>query len=42
MVDDLIKKAGHPKSGFYLDNLAELTDTIKELENRNKKQFCLE
>ena len=36
MVDDLIKKSGHPKSGFYLDNLAELTETIKELEQEEQ------
>jgi hypothetical protein len=37
MVDDLIKKSGHPKSGFYLNNLTELSNTIKELENKGKK-----
>jgi hypothetical protein len=37
MVDDLIKKSGHPKSGFYLNNLTELSDTIKELESKGQK-----
>ena len=37
MVDDLIKKSEHPKSAFYLNNLAELSDTIKELESKGQK-----
>jgi hypothetical protein len=37
MVDDLIKKSGHPKSGFYLNNLTELSSTIKELEKKGQK-----
>ena len=37
MVDDLIAKSKHPKSGFYLGNLNELADTIKELENKKQK-----
>jgi hypothetical protein len=37
MVKDLIKKSGHPKSGFYLNNLAELSVTIKELESKGQK-----
>ena len=37
MVDDLITKSKHPKSGFYFDNLAELTDTITELEGKGQK-----
>ena len=37
MVDDLIIKSKHPKSGFYLGNLNVLSDTIKELENKNQK-----
>ena len=37
MVEDLIKKSGHPKSGFYLNNLAELSETIKELESKGQK-----
>lgn len=37
MVDDLIKKSKHPKSGFYLNNLAELSKAIKELESKGQK-----
>ena len=37
MVDDLIKKSEHPKSGFYLNNLAELSEPIKELESKGQK-----
>ena len=37
MVDDLIAKSKHSQSGFFLDNLAELTDTITELEGKGQK-----
>jgi hypothetical protein len=37
MVSDLIQKSKHPKSGFYLNNLSELSETIKELENKKQK-----
>ena len=37
MVNDLIAKSEHPKSGFYLNNLAELSETIKELEGKGQK-----
>ena len=37
MVDYLITKSKHPKSGFYLGNLNELSDTIKELESKGQK-----
>ena len=37
MVNDLITKSEHPKSGFYLDNLGELSETIKELESKGQK-----
>lgn len=37
MVDDLITKSQNPKSGFYLNNLTELSNTIKELENKGQK-----
>ena len=37
MVDDLITKSKHPKRGFYLGNLAELSNTIKELEKKGQK-----
>ena len=37
MVDDLISKSKHPKSSFYLNNLSELSETIKELEHKGQK-----
>jgi len=37
MLNDLITKSEHPKSGFYLNNLAELSETIKELESKGQK-----
>jgi phenylacetate-coenzyme A ligase PaaK-like adenylate-forming protein len=37
MVDDLIAKSKHPKSGFYLNNLTELSIAIKELESKGQK-----
>ena len=37
MVDDLITKSKHSKSGFYLNNLAELSEIIKELESKEQK-----
>ena len=37
MVNDLINKSKHPNSGFYLGNLAELTDIINELEGKGQK-----
>ena len=37
MVNDLITTSEHPKSGFYLNNLAELSKTIKELEGKGQK-----
>lgn len=32
MVDALIKDSKHPESGFYLDNLSELSNTLKRLD----------
>jgi len=37
MVNDLITQSKHPKSGFYLNNIAELSETIKELEGKGQK-----
>ncbi|NHF58665.1 acyl transferase [Flavobacteriaceae bacterium TP-CH-4] len=34
MVDDLIKKSGHPESGFYLGDLDRLASTLKKLDAR--------
>ena len=37
MVDDLISKSKHEKSGFYLDKYEKLYDTIKKLEEEGQK-----
>ena len=36
MVDHLIKQSGHPKSGFYLDDYANLSEVIKENEENKE------
>lgn len=41
MVDHLIKKSGHPKSGFYLNELKDLSKTLKELEAAGKKTILI-
>lgn len=35
MVNDFIKRSGHPRSGFYLDNLKELADVLEKLSWKN-------
>ena len=37
MVDTLIKQSKNPKSGFYLDNITELKETLIELEKMGEK-----
>ncbi|RKR15117.1 acyl-protein synthetase LuxE [Maribacter vaceletii] len=37
MVDDLIKKSEHPKSGFFLNNTDTLLETLKTLQDSNTK-----
>ncbi|MCX7550997.1 acyl transferase [Xanthomarina sp. F2636L] len=37
MVDSLIQQSNKPKSGFYLDNLSELKDTLIALEAQGEK-----
>lgn len=37
MVNDFIEKSNHPESGFYLDALSELAETLKRLDNEGKK-----
>ena len=34
MVNDFIQKSNKPKSGFYLDNLSELSKTLEELSEK--------
>jgi len=41
MVDHLIKDSKQPKSGFYLNNLDELKDTLLQLENEGKKTLLI-
>jgi len=37
MVDDLIKQSKHPKSGFYLNNLDDLKNTLIALDKKGEK-----
>lgn len=37
MVEHLIKDSKHPESGFYLDNLSELKNTLIRLDERGQK-----
>ncbi len=37
MVDDLIKLSKHPKSGFYLNNLDALKNTLLDLDTKGEK-----
>ena len=41
MANHLIEKSGHPKSGFYLYNHAELNGTIQQLEQIGQKTILL-
>ncbi|MFD0963663.1 LuxE/PaaK family acyltransferase [Pseudofulvibacter geojedonensis] len=41
MVDDLIRKTKQPESGFYLNNLDQLSETINKLESLNKKTLLI-
>ncbi|MFO8146915.1 MAG: acyl transferase [Bacteroidota bacterium] len=41
MADDLIKKSKHPKSGFYLNNLSDLKDTLISLDNSGQKVLLI-
>ncbi|WP_452222327.1 LuxE/PaaK family acyltransferase [Lacinutrix salivirga] len=41
MVNDLIQHSKHKKSGFYLDNLSELSTTLKTLDRHNKKVLLI-
>lgn len=37
MVDTMIKTSKHPESGFYLNNISELNDTLSKLDSEGKK-----
>lgn len=41
MFDELIRRSQHPLSGFYLNNLSELVDTIHTLKTTNQKTLLL-
>jgi len=41
MVDRLIQMSNHKKSGFYLNNLSELSETLKRLENKEQPVILL-
>ena len=41
MADALIKASGNPESGFYLDDLEQLSEKLVELDNSRKKVFLI-
>lgn len=41
MVNYLIEKSGHPQSGFYLNNLSELKNTMITLDEAGKKVLLI-
>ncbi|MGB0890824.1 MAG: acyl transferase [Flavobacteriaceae bacterium] len=41
MVDDLIKKSKNSNSGFYLNNLKDLVDTLVALDSQGKKVLLI-
>lgn len=41
MVDDLIRKSGHPQSGFYLNEFDKLVAVLAELESRQQKTLLI-
>lgn len=41
MFDELIRRSGHPASGFYLHNVDELIDTIRKEQHRDQKILLL-
>jgi phenylacetate-coenzyme A ligase PaaK-like adenylate-forming protein len=41
MIDFLIKKSKHTESGFYLDDLKRLSQTLKELETKGQKTLLI-
>jgi hypothetical protein len=41
MVDDMIQESKHPKSGFYLNNLDALKQTLLELETSRQKTLLI-
>ncbi len=41
MVDDLIKKSGNEKSGFFLNNLTNLSENLSELDKNGQKTLLI-
>src|SRR5690606_38564470 len=41
MVDELIRRSGHAKSGFYLNEYGQLAGTLKELEGNGQKTMLI-
>lgn len=41
MANDLIIASKHPESGFYLNNLDELSETLRNLENKGQKTLLI-
>ena len=41
MMDRLIKKSNHPNSGFYLNNLDDLVETLSQLQKKGQKVLLL-
>jgi len=41
MVDDLIQQTNKPASGFYMQNLSELSSTLKELDAKGEKTLLI-
>ncbi len=41
MVNDMISESNHPKSGFYLNNLSELKETLTSLDSQSKKVLLI-
>ncbi|WP_010178977.1 LuxE/PaaK family acyltransferase [Aquimarina agarilytica] len=41
MVNDLIQKSKHPQSGFYLNDLKALVNTLKVLESKKQKTLLI-
>jgi hypothetical protein len=41
MVDDMIRRSGHPQSGFYLNNLDALSRTLDKLEKEGQRVLLI-
>jgi hypothetical protein len=41
MVQDLINRSGHPQSGFYLNNLKELSEVLQQQEEKGQKTLLI-